>query len=73
MLSKRREKIEKSQTLRLFSLLKLFCDDGFQNRSVYQPTFKTLDIEKANDMFLLGNQKEYIILNPEHYKILHLL
>ena len=41
--------------------------------SVYQPTFKTLDIEKANDMFLLENQKEYIILNPDHYKILHLL
>ena len=31
MLSKRREKIEKSQTLRLFSLLKLFCDDDLQN------------------------------------------
>ena len=42
-------------------------DDGFQNMFVYQPTFNTLKYKNTTTGYLLvGNQKEYIILNLEH-------
>ena len=36
---------------------------------VYQPTLDTLKLKKDNVqiMFLVGNQREYIILNLSHY------
>ena len=68
------EKIEKMQIFDLSCFLgqKFFVDDGFQNMFVYQPTFSTLDIKKQMmNIFLPGNQKEYIFLNSDHHTILH--
>ena len=68
------EKIEKMQIFDLSCFLgqKFFGDDGFQNMFVYQPTFSTLDIKKQMmNIFLPGNQKEYIFLNSDHHTILH--
>ena len=68
------EKIEKMQIFDLSCFLgqKIFGDDGFQNMFVYQRTFSTLDIKKQMmNIFLPGNQKEYIFLNSDHHTILH--
>ena len=42
-----------------------FGNDGFKNMFVYQPIFITLNIktQMMDTMVLLGNQKEYVILN----------
>ena len=58
----------------LLSEIFFFGNDGFKNMFVYQPIFITLNIktQMMDTMFLLGNQKEYVILNLHHYTILHL-
>ena len=60
---------EKREKLKFFDL-SFFLNKTFlggnilQNMFVYQPTFSMLDVNKQmiNIMFLLGNQKEYIML-----------
>ena len=39
-------------------------NDGSQNTFLYQPTLHTLD--KGTDIFLVGNQRDYKILNLSH-------
>ena len=47
---------------------------GSQNTFVYQPTLDTLESKKKKAkvmiMFLVGNQREYLILNLSHYILL---
>ena len=47
-------------------------DDGSQNIFVYQLTLDLLEIKKikALIMFLVGNQRGYILLNLSHYILL---
>ena len=45
-------------------------NDGFQNIFFYQPILHTLEIKKVLIMFLVGYQREYIILNLSHYILL---
>ena len=45
-------------------------NDGSQNTFVYQPTPDALELRKGTDMFLVGNQREYLILNLSHYTLL---
>ena len=42
----------------------IFTEDCSQNMFVYQPTFRTLQIKKIKALiiFLVGNQKAYIVL-----------
>ena len=48
----------------------VFGDDGFQNIFVYQPLFNLLESKEdktmALNMLLVGNQKEYVLLNLHH-------
>ena len=46
-------------------------NDGSQNIFVYQPTLDTLELKKTKVLiiFLVGNQREYLILNLSHYVI----
>ena len=50
----------------------LASNDGSQNTFVYQPIIDTLEIKKtkAQIMFLVGNQRDYILLNLNHYILL---
>ena len=48
-------------------------NDGSQNIFVYQPKLDTLEIKKKTKaliIFLVGNQKGYILLNLSHYILL---
>ena len=48
-------------------------NDGSQNTFLHQPTLDILEFKKETKvliMFLVGNQKEYIILNLTHYILL---
>ena len=59
----------------IFSLGRIYftSNDGSQNKFAYQPTLvDTLEFkkEKVMIMFLVGNQREYIILNLSHYILL---
>ena len=48
-------------------------NDGSQNTFVYQLALDTLELEqriKVLIMFLVGNQREYVILNLSHYILL---
>ena len=47
-------------------------DYGSQNMFIYQPTFDTLKLKKDKVliMFLVGNQRKYILLNLSHYILL---
>ena len=47
-------------------------NDGSQNTFFCQPTLDTLEIKKTKSliMFLLGNQRGYLILNLNHYILL---
>ena len=44
-------------------------NDGSQNTFVYQPTLNTLELKKSKTMiiFLVGNQRDYTLLNLNHY------
>ena len=44
-------------------------NDGSQNMFVYQPTLDTLELKKTKVliMFLVENQKEFLILNSSYY------
>ena len=46
------------------------CNGGFQSTFVYRPTLDTLELKKALITFLVGNQREYLILNLNHYILL---
>ena len=60
-----------------FSLGKIYftSNDGSQNTFIYQPTLDALDLKKTKVliMFLVGNQRSYIILNTSHYILLSCL
>ena len=57
----------------VFLVKNFFGGDCFQNMFVSEPKFSSLDMKKmVNIIFLLGNQKEYKILNEDHYTILYL-
>ena len=47
-------------------------NNGSQNMFVYQPTLDALELKKTKVlvMFLVGNQKKYLILNLSYYKLL---
>ena len=47
-------------------------NDKSQNTLVYQPTLDTLETQKEMVliMFLVGNQREYVIVNLSHYILL---
>ena len=48
-------------------------NDGSQNTFVYQLALDTLELEqriKVLIIFLVGNQREYVILNLSHYILL---
>ena len=47
-------------------------NDGSQNTFIYQPTLDTLELQKTKVliMFLVGNQREYLILNLSHHILL---
>ena len=48
-------------------------NDGSQNTFVYQLALDTLELEqriKVLIMFLVGNQREHVILNLSHYILL---
>ena len=48
-------------------------NDGSQNTFVYQLALATLELEqriKVLIMFLVGNQREHVILNLSHYILL---
>ena len=57
-----------------FSLRRIYftSNDGSQNTFVYQPTLDTLGLkkDKGTDLFLVENQREYLILNLSHYILL---
>ena len=44
-------------------------NDGSQNTFVYEPTLDTLELKKTEVliMFLVENQREYLILTLSHY------
>ena len=47
-------------------------NDRPQNKFAYQPALDVLELKKAKvrNMFLVGNQMEYLILNLSHYILL---
>ena len=47
-------------------------NDGSQDTFIYQPTLDTLEFKKGKvrTVFLVGNQREYIILKLSHYILL---
>ena len=49
-----------------------FTSNGFQNTFTYQATLDTLELKKANALItlLVGNQREYILLNLTYYVLL---
>ena len=51
---------------------KFFCDDGSQNMFVYHQTLDTLELKRTRVliMFLVGNQRGYILLNLSYYILL---
>ena len=71
MLSKMRKTTEKIKTFDLSYFLgkMFFGDGGFQNMFVYQPTLYTLELKRTRtlNMFWVGNQKEYVLLNLHNY------
>ena len=50
-----------------FGRIYFTSNDVFQKTFIYQPTFDTLELKKVLIMFVVGNQREYIILNLNHY------
>ena len=46
-------------------------NDGSQNTFVYQPTLDTLELKKAKVqiMFLVGNTRDYLILNLSYFPL----
>ena len=47
-------------------------NDGSKNTFLYQPTLYTLELKtkaRALTIFLVGNHREYIILNLSHYTL----
>ena len=45
-------------------------NDGSQNTFFYQPTLGTLELKKGKVLIIVGNQREYLILNFSHYILL---
>ena len=47
-------------------------NDGSQNAFLYQPTLDTLELKRTKVlfMFLVANQREYLILNLSDYILL---
>ena len=68
------DKILKLQTydLSYFPGKNCFGDDGSLNMFVYQPALDTFELKKARVLiiWLVGNQKGYILLNLSHYILL---
>ena len=58
-----------------FGRIYFTSNDGFQNTFVYQPKLDGLELKKAKVliMFLVENQRKYLILNLNHYILLSCL
>ena len=56
----------------LLGTISFTSNDGFQNTFTYQATLDTLELKKANALItlLVGNQREYILLNLTYYVLL---